>query len=64
MTVPLTINRTTVQVGEPQQIIGSLSILGYDITSDGQRFLVMTRNRRLASQPLTVVQNWTAMLKK
>lgn len=64
MAVRLNVKGATVQVGEARQVIGPLSIMGYDVTSDGQRVLVMTRNRRLASQPLTVVQNWSATLKK
>lgn len=54
----------TIDIGAEKQIVGSLSILGYDVTSDGQRFLLRLRSREAASQPLTVVQNWTAALKK
>jgi len=35
----------------------------YEPTRDGQRFLVISRNGG-TSQPLTLVQNWTAELKK
>jgi hypothetical protein len=35
----------------------------YQPTQDAQRFLVISRNRG-SSQPLTLVQNWTAELKK
>ena len=35
----------------------------YDVTADGNRFLVNTNNLA-ASPPLTMVVNWTAGLKK
>jgi hypothetical protein len=54
----------TLKIGEPRQVIGPLSILAYDVTADGQRFLLRLRNPAVTSQPMTVVQNWTAALKK
>jgi Tol biopolymer transport system component len=36
----------------------------YDVSADGQRFLVNTDVGEVASSPLTVVVNWTAELKK
>jgi serine/threonine protein kinase/Tol biopolymer transport system component len=36
----------------------------YDVTADGQRFLMNTALEQKASAPLTVVLNWTAGLKK
>jgi dipeptidyl aminopeptidase/acylaminoacyl peptidase len=36
----------------------------YDVTSDGQRFLVNTNVTRAESLPITVVVNWTASLKR
>jgi hypothetical protein len=35
----------------------------YDTTSDGQRFLVRATPEHGASQPLTVIVNWPALLK-
>lgn len=58
------INDSTVRTGEEHQVIGALSIVNYDVSSDGQRFLVWTRTRRLISEPLIVVQNWAAALKE
>jgi serine/threonine protein kinase len=54
----------TLKIGEPRQVIGPLTILAYDVTADGQRFLLRLRNPAVTSQPMTVVQNWTAALKK
>jgi Tol biopolymer transport system component len=36
----------------------------YDISSDGLRFLVATPLEQKSSAPLTLVENWTALLKK
>jgi Tol biopolymer transport system component len=36
----------------------------YDVSSDGQRFLVAAPREQTSSAPLTLIQNWTALLKK
>jgi hypothetical protein len=36
----------------------------YDTAADGERFLVRAVPRQQASQPLTVIVNWPALLKK
>lgn len=36
----------------------------YDVSADGKRFLVMTKSENHSDVPLTLVQNWTALLKK
>jgi hypothetical protein len=36
----------------------------YDTTRDGQRFLVRATPEHGASQPLTVIVNWPALLKE
>ncbi len=36
----------------------------YDISADGRRFLVATPRERRSSVPLTLIQSWTAVLKK
>jgi Tol biopolymer transport system component/predicted Ser/Thr protein kinase len=36
----------------------------YDVTADGQRFLVATPRGPKSPAPLTLIQNWTALLKK
>jgi Tol biopolymer transport system component len=37
---------------------------GYDVTADGQRFLVTMPPEQKSAAPLTLVQNWTALLKR
>jgi hypothetical protein len=36
----------------------------YDVSADGQRFLVATLREQQSPVPMTLVQNWTALLKK
>ena len=36
----------------------------YDVTADGKKFLINTGNLKEGSEPLTLVLNWTAELKK
>jgi hypothetical protein len=61
---PVNFSGKGVEIGAEKQIVGSLSVLGYDESADGQRFLLRIRSRQAAAQPLTVVQNWTAALKE
>jgi len=44
--------------------ISNTDLFSYDVSADGQRFLINTDVGELASSPLTVVVNWTAALKK
>jgi WD40 repeat protein len=56
------------EVGDVRELVGP--ILGgggaytYDVTADGQRFLVLYQGQQAADEPLTLVQNWAAGLKK
>ncbi len=43
--------------------ISSTDLFSYDVSADGQRFLVNTDVGEVASSPLTVVLNWTAGLR-
>lgn len=36
----------------------------YDVSPDGQRILAITEPEQRASPPLTLADNWTALLKK
>jgi len=53
------------QLGTPKAILGPI-LTGrgpsYDISADGERFLVLVTSDRRAAQPLTLVQNWVAGL--
>jgi serine/threonine protein kinase len=49
------------EVRNPQRGLGNRQ---YDVTADGQRFLVNLRTAESAAPPITVITNWTASLKK
>jgi serine/threonine protein kinase/WD40 repeat protein len=44
--------------------VSSTDMFSYDVSADGQRFLVSTDVGEVTSSPLTMVLNWTAGLKK
>ncbi len=44
--------------------VATADLFSYDVSADGQRFLVNTDVGEVTSPPLTVVLNWTAELKK
>jgi eukaryotic-like serine/threonine-protein kinase len=51
------------QANVREQVAGS-ELAMYDVTRDGQRFLINTRLERTGAQPLMVVLNWAAALEK
>jgi serine/threonine protein kinase len=57
----------TLEVDEPHALpvtVGVVSGATFGISSDGQRFLVVTTPEQRAHEPLTLMLNWTAGLKK
>jgi eukaryotic-like serine/threonine-protein kinase len=56
----------TLQVGRVQPLLGDVTITTgiFDVTPDGQRFLIAMPVGETGSEPLTLLQNWTAALKK
>ena len=59
---------TAVPLFEARMLNGPINGVGfraqYDVTRDGQRFLINVPLEDTASSPITVVVNWTAGLKK
>ena len=59
---------TGFEVGAVQALFQTRASTGkrspYDVSADGQRFLINTAPRQEAATPITVVLNWTAGLKK
>jgi hypothetical protein len=53
-----------IDVGATRSLHIPVTSYGYDVTADGQRFLVAVPREQKSSVPLTLVQNWTALLKK
>ena len=68
MAAEVSIKGATIEVGGTQPMGITLLLLagpyGYDVFADGQRFLVAAPVEQKSAAPLTLVQNWTALLKK
>jgi eukaryotic-like serine/threonine-protein kinase len=58
----------TVRLGTPQALFHALGLQNeqgpYSVTADGKKFLINSGELKEESQPFTIVQNWTAALKK
>ena len=48
----------------PRQPVVSGDLFGYDVSRDGQRFLINTQLKQQQTEPMTVVLHWTAKLNK
>ena len=46
------------------RILGSGGFDRYDMTSDGQRFLLLEPPESASAPPITVVTNWTSLLRR
>ncbi len=62
MAAALVFKERAVEVGKEREVIvpGAASILGYDVSPDGNRFVLKLRSQEARSRPMTVVQNWAA----
>ena len=47
-----------------RQAISSQDIFSYDVSADGQRFLIATQVDESAAAPLSVFLNWTSAMEK
>jgi hypothetical protein len=66
MAAEVTIKGGEIETGEVHPLFGPLltaSGYQYDVSADGQRILAVTP-RANGSEALTIVQNWTAGLRK
>jgi len=67
MAAEISIKGDTIQVGAVRPLFRPASTLvsaRYDVAADGQRFLVAAAPEQKSSQPLTLIANWPAALKK
>ncbi len=68
MSVPITVRNGTPEPGVPVPLFQTrivhprLALFQYDVTADGQRFLVNSLPAEDAAAPLTLLVNWTAGL--
>ena len=67
MAVSLKLGADSVEVSAPHELFAlpadELSLFPYDVTPDGQRFLVAAAPSQPA-EPLSVIVNWPALVKK
>jgi hypothetical protein len=67
MAVPIDVTGDRVDTGEPEKLfettLWDLSGIGFDVTKDGQRFILNSFSER-AELPATLVINWTEELKR
>ena len=66
LTVPIRVVNETVEAGRAQPLFEAGMPLGlnYDVTADGQRFIVNAFTEEALSSPITVVLNWQAALEE
>jgi hypothetical protein len=57
------LNGGTAVIGAPHPLF-KLPTSGYDVSPDGQRFLVTVPSGEAGREEIRVVQNWTAGLKR
>ncbi|HUO35588.1 MAG TPA: hypothetical protein VMU43_11415 [Candidatus Acidoferrum sp.] len=48
----------------PRVLVATSELASYDVTRDGKRFLINTQLKNPEAEPMTVVLNWTILLKK
>lgn len=67
MATGVRISSETVEVGSTHALLGGIPLgngYAYDISADGQRILAAVAKDQKSSEPITLVQNWAARLKK
>jgi hypothetical protein len=47
-----------------RQPISVMDAFSYDVTSDGQKFLINTRMDDTSAAPLSIILNWTSEMEK
>jgi hypothetical protein len=48
----------------PRQPVSTNDLFAYDVSRDGQRFLILTQLKRAETVPMSVILNWSAKLTK
>jgi hypothetical protein len=54
----------TFEVDPPRRLFRAPQAIGGDVTPDGQKFLIAIRSEEDEEQPVTLVTNWPAGLKR
>lgn len=48
----------------PRQAVPLFDLFAYDVSRDGQRFLILTQLKQSETAPMSIIVNWTAKLNK
>jgi Tol biopolymer transport system component/predicted Ser/Thr protein kinase len=64
MDVPVESGDRDFRLGTPRQLFQARNARSFDVTADGQRFLLSQPISESSDTPLTVLVNWTAAMKK
>jgi hypothetical protein len=48
----------------PRELVATSEYAVYDVSKDGQRFLINTHVKNPETQPMSIILNWDAELKK
>jgi Tol biopolymer transport system component len=61
----VSVKHAAIEVGEVRSLSISVAtgVYPYDVSADGKRFLVVVPREQRSPAPLTLVQNWTSLLK-
>jgi hypothetical protein len=57
----------TLEVGQVRPLFGPINVggdLAYNVSADGQRFLIRVNPEQKSAEPLTLIQNWAAGLNR
>jgi Tol biopolymer transport system component/predicted Ser/Thr protein kinase len=68
MAAEVTTRGASLEVGQVRALFGPIYAAGdfpfYDVSPDGQRFLIAVASGQKATEPLTLIQNWASGLRK
>ena len=67
MAAEVSVKGGEMEVGAVRPLFGGIRTgegYSYDVSADGQKFLVITAPERTSEEPLTVIENWTAGLNR
>jgi len=67
MATDVAIKGGTLEVGAARSLFGLVdeaAIPSFDVSEDGQRFLMLSAPEQQSAEPLTLIQNWASELNK
>ena len=64
MAAEVTVGNGILQVGRVQKLFDVINTRGYDVSADGQKFVMTGDPVTSSAPPLNLLQNWPAALRK